>query len=356
MNAGPTSGRYPSVRTVASSGPSVSVIIPTYNSGRWIVDAVRSAIGQDHPPHQVIIVDDGSTDDTAARLGPFGDGIVLERQENRGVAAARNRGLALATGDFIAFLDADDTWHPRKLALQLSAFERDATLGLLGTRTCDCSKAAPDVERASVTPLALERLVVKNYLATSSVMVRREVIERAGRFDTTLQGPEDHDYWIRIAEAGRVGVLDAPLTGYRIVPGSLSRRAAPMESGVRRILGNLDARGFWQGKPALLRRHAYGYAAYASAFLHSDEGDHWRALGKIVESLAWYPLPFGRAEAGVAGVRGRRLGVLLLRCFSGRGRAPRSGGASATHGANDPKGTIPESRADHVQADAQAAF
>ena len=344
------------MQTTATNAASISVIIPTFNCGRWIREAVGSALGQDHRPHQVIVVDDGSTDDTAARLAPFGDRIVLERQKNAGVAAARNRGLALATGEFIAFLDADDAWHPRKLGLQLAAFERSPCLGALGTRTYDCYGPTPQVVEANVSTLALEHLAVKNYLATSSVMVRRAAVERAGLFDASLQGPEDHEYWIRLAEGAPVGVLDAPLTGYRVVPGSLSRRAAPMEAAVRRVLHTLDARGFWRGRSALLRRHAYGYAAYASASLHGDEGNNWRALRKIAESLAWYPLAFSRAEAGVAWVRWRRLGVLLVRCLSEMRAPPSSGGASATHGANDPQRAIPEDRADLVQADAHSAF
>src|SRR5262249_43978386 len=156
----------------------------------------------------------------------------------------------------------------------------------------------------------LEHLAVKNYLTTSSVVIRRELVERVGLFDTSLQGPEDHEYWIRVAERAPVAVLEAPLTGYRVVPGSLSRRAGAMEAGVRRILAELDKRDFWRGKAGLLRRHAYGYAAYASSFLHGDEGNNRRALWKIIESLAWYPLPLSREEAGTPCVRWRRLAFL----------------------------------------------
>jgi glycosyltransferase involved in cell wall biosynthesis len=349
-------GRYPPMQLSVSSAASVSVIIPAYNSARWVADAVGSALGQVRPPHQVIVIDDGSTDDTLARLAPFNGRIVLERQPNRGVAAARNRGLALATGSFIAFLDADDTWHPRKLEVQMGAFRRSPSLGLLGTRTYDCSGALPDVGEAATSPIALEHLAVKNYLTTSSVMIRRKIVECVGPFDTSLQGPEDHDYWIRVAEAASVGVVEAPLTGYRVVPGSLSRRAGPMEAGVRRILGKLDKRGFWRGKGGLLRRHAYGYAAYASAFLHGDEGNNGGALFRILESLAWYPLPLSRAEAGTAFVRGRRLALLMLRCLSGSGNAPRLGGTPSTQGSDRAHGAIPDDGADQVEAEAHAAF
>src|SRR5712675_1199611 len=96
----------------------VSVIIPTYNSGRLVVEAVESALAQTLAPAEILVVDDGSTDDTRDRLAKFGPPVSYIHQENQGVAAARNRGIRAATGDLVAFLDADDVWHPKKLERQ----------------------------------------------------------------------------------------------------------------------------------------------------------------------------------------------------------------------------------------------
>jgi glycosyltransferase involved in cell wall biosynthesis len=304
------------VLTPESSGQRVSVIIPTYNGAEWIAQAVESVLSQTRAASEVIVVDDGSTDDTRERLEPFMGRIRYERQENQGVAAARNRGLTLATSELIAFLDADDAWHPRKLELQVAAM--GSGVGVLGTRTFAWpAMALPESKAGGVTKIGRERLAVKNYLTTSSVLMRAEVARAVGEFDRTLHGPEDHDYWLRAAEVGGVGILESPLTGYREVPGSLSRRAVSMEAGMRRILLKLDGRDFWRGD-RMLRRRAYGYVAYACAFLHGADGDNRTALSRVFESLAWYPLPLARSEAGTVCVRLRRVVVLLLRCLGVR--------------------------------------
>src|SRR5207248_11123713 len=115
-----------------------------------------------------------------------------------------NLGVQHARGEVIAFLDADDIWHPRKLELQLQVMLRNPRLGLLGTGTFAWpAPSLPGVTRLmpdSVVPVLWRQLVVKNYLATSSVLARREVLEKGGLFDADLQGPEDHDLWLRVAE------------------------------------------------------------------------------------------------------------------------------------------------------------
>src|SRR6266849_6286184 len=103
-----------------------SVIIPTYDSGQLVVEAVASALAQSLAPAEVIVVDDGSTDDTRERLALFGPPVRYIHQKNQGVAAARNTGLHEATGELIAFLDADDVWHPLKLELQVSCLRSEA--------------------------------------------------------------------------------------------------------------------------------------------------------------------------------------------------------------------------------------
>src|SRR5688500_8177111 len=110
---------------------SVSVVIPTYNYGRFIAHAIRSVLAQTRPADEIIIVDDGSTDDTTDAVKQFGENVKYVRQENAGVCAARNRGVRESTGDLIAFLDADDTWEPENLEKQLDRFSRDGRIGLV---------------------------------------------------------------------------------------------------------------------------------------------------------------------------------------------------------------------------------
>jgi glycosyltransferase involved in cell wall biosynthesis len=294
----------------------VTVIIPAFNCREWIAQAIDSALAQTMVPAQVIVVDDGSTDDTADVLVTYGARIRCLSQANQGVAAARNRGLAAADTEWIAFLDADDVWHPRKLELQMQAIARCPDVGLLGTGLFPWPTAEIPSAGANgsprVTSIGRDQLAIKNRLATSSVLVRRDVVRRVGEFDTTLSGPEDHDYWLRAAEVAPVGVVPLELTGYRSVPGSLSKRADSMEAGMKQILRKLDARDFWRGD-RLLRRRAYSYVSYSCAYMHGAAGHHAIAIRKLMDSMTWYPLPNRVAAGDVPFGRVRRMTVLLLR-------------------------------------------
>lgn len=302
----------------ASPHPRISVIVPAYNCRDFVGEAIASALAQTLPPHEIIVIDDGSTDGTGECAAAFGAPVRVLRTRNGGVAAARNAGLAAATGELIAFLDADDGWSPDKLETQVAVLRRHPEIALLGTETFGwpaSANASPRATRAAATPLRAvdrDRLAVRNYLVTSSVLLRREVADRVGEFDTALQGPEDHDYWLRIAEQGSIAVIAAPLTGYRVVPGSLSRRARTMEEGMRRILAKLDGRDFWRGR-RLLRRRAYGYVSCSAAQLYASAGDQCTALRRLIASVAWYPLPFAAGEAPVTLLRPRRAAVAILR-------------------------------------------
>jgi glycosyltransferase involved in cell wall biosynthesis len=296
--------------------PSVSVIIPTYNSGHLVTEAVDSVLAQTAVPAEIIVVDDGSRDDTRALLAPYGDRIRYVFQENQGVSAARNNGLRRASCELVAFLDADDVWHPRKIEFQTRVLAMRPELGLLGTAVFDWpvpvlpAAFPPAPDRVALVPW--RKLVVKNYFTTSSVVVRRDVVEKVGAFDRQMQGPEDHDFWLRAAEVAAVANLQVPLTGYRTVPGSLSKRAATMQAGMRRILRKVDERRAWRGR-WLLRRKAYSYLNYSCSYLHGAAGSYAVALGNMLKSLAWYPLPYRRSEVRMALARPKILLTTLWR-------------------------------------------
>jgi len=291
-----------------------SVVIPTFNSGTLVVEAVASVLAQSIVPEEIIVVDDGSTDDTPARMAPFGNRVRYIRQENRGVSAARNRGIETATGDLIAFLDADDVWHPRKWELQLQTFARQPELGLIGTKAFpwpDAVFASIDrADSANLTRVDWHDLVVKNRLTTSSIVVRREALDRSGKFDTTLQGPEDRDLWLRIAATTRIANLDLPLTGYRDVPGSVSKNIERCKAGMLRILDKLESQQLLRGRP-MLRRKAYSYVHHSCAYLYGAAGAYGRSVRSSVKSLGIYPLPYRRDEVKQRGERPKRLLVNL---------------------------------------------
>jgi glycosyltransferase involved in cell wall biosynthesis len=297
---------------------SVTVVLPTYNSGPLIGEAVASVLAQTVPPEAVIVVDDGSTDDTANRLARFGARIRYIYQPNQGVSAARNCGLREARSEFVAFLDADDVWHPRKLELQLAELRARSDVGLVGTSTYSWPGKPPELSRqptvGQLVPVHWELLAVRNVFVTSSVLIRRTVFDRVGEFDTRLQGPEDHDLWLRIAEVTRTGNLDVPLTGYRDVPGSLSKQPRRMEEGMLRILDKLEARGAWRGR-SWLRRKAYSLVYLQAAYMYGQAGAHRTAIARSIRSIACYFWPYRAGECKASFERPKWLLRSLINLF-----------------------------------------
>jgi glycosyltransferase involved in cell wall biosynthesis len=265
-----------------------------------VTGAVESALAQTLAPDEVIVIDDGSTDDTATRMANFRSPVRCIRKENGGVSSARNRGVAEATGDLIGFLDADDVWHPRKLEIQVATLIDRPELGLVGSWTypwpADKHPERPQPgERLDVVEVPVDDLTIRNCIVTSTVLVRREVLQAAGEFDTALQGPEDYDLWLRVARLARIANLDAPLTGYReATPGSLSKNAHRMEDGMRRILDKLNAAGVFRGRD-LFRRKVRAHYHYLWGFMHREAGHRLIAAKHAATSLLLYPFPYSRA-------------------------------------------------------------
>lgn len=300
----------------------VSVVIPTYNSGPLVVEAVESVLAQTVPPHEVVVVDDGSTDDTPDRLARFGARIRYVRQANARVAAARNTGLRVSSGDAVAFLDADDAWHPEKLARQTAALAADPGLGLLATDVFPWPgpHAALPPGRAAVSRFDTAGMLPVNPITTSSVLVRRAVLDRVGEFDRELFGPEDYDLWLRCSRAAGVGVLRQPLTGYRDVPASVGKQAESMYNGLTRIHEKLGEAGAWAGRP-WFRRKCRAHAAYTTAYLYFAGGRPGRAVGLMLRSLGSYPAPLRPPDVRRPWARTR----LLLRAAAAAAGLARTG-------------------------------
>jgi len=212
-----------------------SVVIPLYNKARYVHGAVHSVLAQTLPPHEVIVVDDGSSDNSAAIVEAIADPRVrLVRQPNSGVSAARNRGIALATGDWIAFLDADDWYHPEMLAALKQAHEACPEAGLLGAQSRTIQNVLSDPEPWPVNDSFFEVEVVddlrQRWMRTapfnsSSVAIRASVLRGMGTcFIEGESHGEDLDMWFRVADRTPVAVVNAPFAAIRVLPDSLSRR------------------------------------------------------------------------------------------------------------------------------------
>ena len=210
---------------------SIAAIIPAYNSARFLPEAIASVRRQTVEMAEIIIVDDGSTDDTGEVARRLGTDIRYLRQENAGPSAARNTGIRAARAEWVAFLDADDQWLPEKTQRQLAALERQPALALIASDRTEIDAAGEIVvqslfERHGLKtgfqaldgdpiPHALARLVKKNFIPTSSVLARREVIMSLGGFNTAIRFGEDWELWCRIAARHPITCLSAVHTLYR---------------------------------------------------------------------------------------------------------------------------------------------
>jgi glycosyltransferase involved in cell wall biosynthesis len=272
----------------------VSAIIPAFNAALYVEQAVESALAQDGVETEVIVVDDSSTDGTWQKLESFGDRIRKVRQTNGGPAKARNHGARLATGEWLAFLDADDEWLPEKTAKQLRC--TDSRTGMVYTdrfNIGDISRVKP-VQSDSVSLWdgdVFERLLLDNFITTSSVIIRKERFEQLGGFDESraLLGVEDWDLWLRHAADGRVGLCREPLVRYRWQPGSLSSNFDHLSRARLEVIQRALAlpRGQRIGRKQARRAVAQAWECSAS---FAAPNHRWKALRWYLRSALWAPL------------------------------------------------------------------
>jgi len=254
-----------------SAAGTVSVIIPAYNAAPYLSDAIDSVLSQTRPADEIIVVDDGSTDDTVTVARRYGDRILLLQQPNRGPAAARNLGLAHARGEYVAFLDADDVWTDRNLELQVRALtEHPEYVLAYGHVRRFVSPAAPEFLRATPCDRSWPQgdvstaLIHDTIWATCAAVIRRSVLLRTGGFDEALRVGEDYDLWLRIAGQGPVGYVPYYVGAIRLHPDSATRshpfRTTPPEVRViRRHLDRVPELCRRVGRRALRRRLAKCY-------------------------------------------------------------------------------------------------
>ena len=192
----------------------VSVIIPTCNRAARLERALRSVLAQRHPPLEVIVVDDGSTDPTRAVVMEAGAAVRYHYQENRGVSAARNAGIRLASGQWLAFLDSDDEWLPDKLGKQLAAAWQHPDCPLIHTDEIwirHGRRVNPRQRHRKHGGHIFHHCLPLCAISPSSAMIRRELFTTVGLFDETLPACEDYDMWLRICHRYPVHYLDEPL-------------------------------------------------------------------------------------------------------------------------------------------------
>jgi glycosyltransferase involved in cell wall biosynthesis len=268
--------------------PAVTVIVPAYNAARTIDRTLASVRAQTFEALEILVIDDGSRDDTAGRAARHAGEdarIRLIRQDNGGVAAARNHGIAEATAPLIAPVDADDLWSPAKIEKQVAALKDDS----VGLVYCwyDVIDDADAVTDANYRPReegdVLARLCLGNFIGNGSTpLIRRDVLLAAGGYDQSLrarraQGCEDYSLYLRLAERSRFALVPEPLVGYRVSAAAMSGDLTQMYRSARIVAAELRAR-----RPDLARAVAWGEASVVGSLFRRASFSRAASLGLAV--------------------------------------------------------------------------
>ena len=235
----------------------VSVIIPVYNAERFLLEAVESVRRQDYQPMEVIVVDDGSTDSSAALISNFGDDIRFFSHEHQGPSAARNQGLAMARGNVIAFLDADDIWPQGRLHLQIKRLQHDPNLEVVLGRTQYFGLLS--AHRGKIRFEGPDNTAI--IMSLGSAVIRKSTFEKVGNLDESLPNYEDLDWFLRAREKGVSTLILKHITlKYRMHEGNYSRTQSS-EQGLMRVL-----------KKSVIRRKSNPTQVQLPNFYDFDEG------------------------------------------------------------------------------------
>lgn len=301
----------------------VSIIIPAFNYERYVARAIESALAQDYPAVEVVVVDDGSTDGTAAVAEQFVDrGVRVIRQANQGLAAARNTGIAHATGELLFFLDADDFLERGAIGRLVSELVgRGAEWGLVACQAKvllqDGNLISPTNGPSVATEVTWEDLMFGTRFPCT-VLIRREVVEKCGGFDAAYHrlGCEDRDMWLRVAERYRIWSLPDRLVVVAFHGANMSSNPTRQLAGIRRCLSKALRSG--QVPPWRLDFRARVWAVYHSvaSLLYEESGQSLLQCWHAGLALWLWPLPGLSAKMGrPSGYRLRRCAVAIRQLF-----------------------------------------
>ena len=260
----------------------VSVVVPCFNAARYLEQAIRSVLEQQGPTLEVIVVDDGSSDDSVAVAERQGPKVRVLKQANRGPAAARNRGVREAQGRFIAFLDADDLWLPGTLQRRLQCFDEAPDLGLVyggfdlwhperhgaPAWQAESRRHVDLAAQAERSGWIYPEILLDSLICIITVVVRREVFDAVGGFDEQLRTGEDYDFWVRVAQRYRCRRLDETVAWYRLHEGGTTRVPRPECNEYGVVLRALERFGTSGQRGVPLPRRLLDQRLYRLCFDH----------------------------------------------------------------------------------------
>ncbi len=283
-----------------NSSPIISVIIPAYNAEKYIKETIDSVLSQSFPAFEIIIIDDGSTDRTLAIVSAIKDTRirVFEYQHSGKPSIARNRGIRMAAGQYIAFLDADDLWTNDKLELQYQEFLNNPKAALVYSLRDLIDKSGSFVRwylQPHYKGVVFEKILLHDFIGSgSNPLVKRKALERIGLFDETLDAAEDHDLWIRLAKFYEFALVPKVQVFYRQSDSSVSSDLWRQLGGSMKVID----KAFSDAPDSLqkLKNKAVSIRYLCVAGLSSDMTGHFfylkRSLKYIFKALFAWPLSF----------------------------------------------------------------
>src|SRR5688572_14316988 len=281
-----------------TSSPLVSILVPCYNQGRFLSFAIDSALAQTYPNVEVVVVNDGSTDDTSEVARSYGDRIVLVEQENAGLSAARNSGVLASSGEFVVLLDSDDVLLPECVGMRVRHLLDAPQVGIVAgyyreiDETGERLPRVPEVRRLS-SQAHYYQAVKRNWGPPVGWTIRRSALDECGMFDPSLRSCEDWDLLIRIARRYDLAYEPTVTALYRQVPGQMSRNHLVMLDAASRVLAKNSAiapsrLGHWWW--ALFGRFQHGRRVLFNVLSTGDPRDRMLTAAKLSlqrPSLLW---------------------------------------------------------------------
>jgi len=294
----------------------INIIIPAYNQAQYVGQAIQSVLDQTFPDFELVVVDDGSTDDTPEVLAGFLDlRLRVIRQANSGLSAARNTGLRESSAPLVTFLDADDLFLPNKLAVLGAFLESHPQVGLVsgGMQFVDKDGRLLGQKAAAPASLALSELLLGNPLPVGGVLLRRVWLDRVGVFDESLRACEDWDLWLRMASAGcQLAWVEQAMVAYRIHPEQMTQESGRMRKAMLSVLDKFFNRPDLAAHLIECQNRAYASALVKAAGRAYHSGEFQAAQCDLAEAV--------RLDPSLAHARYRRLVELLM----GWAHAPQS--------------------------------